>query len=328
MVASRLARPVSELATASAELASGDFEAPLPTSRVEEVETVSRAFAHMREALAARIGDLRDANQALEERQRRLQALQAEIIQRDRLVAAGRLVTELAHEIRNPVANVRNCLEVVRRRTDDTKAQEFTELAIAELLRMHELAEQMLDLNRPSDPSAQACDARKVIQQVATLSTISKHAERWPVHIEGPEAVRVAVPPDTLKQVLLTVLVNARDASPEGGAVDVRIDPPREGAPAAVQESRDGRTDGAEDPGLVSIEISDRGQGIPDDVLANVFDPFFTTKDEVHGVGLGLFIAQGALRRHGGQMYARNRSPGPGATIRIELPSAMADTDR
>jgi len=309
MVASGLARPVSDLATASTGVASGDFEAPLPASRVREVDTVSRAFAQMREALAARLAELRDANRALEDRQRRLQALQAEIVQRDRLVAAGRLVTELAHEIRNPVANVRNCLEVVRRRIDDEKAKEFTELAIAELLRMHELAEQMLDLNRPSDPSLQACDARSVAEQVATLASLSEGAERWPVRIEGPKEIRVAVPPDTLKQVLVTVLTNARDATPDGGPIDLRIE-------LAADVEADG---------TVMLEVSDRGPGIPDDVLPHVFDPFFTTKNEVHGVGLGLFIAQGALRRHGGQMSAGNRSPGPGAKIRLELPPAVTE---
>jgi len=325
MVASRLARPLSELATASKGVASEDFEAPLPASRVREVETVSRAFAHMREALAARIGELRDANRALEDRQRRLQALQAEIIQRDRLVAAGRLVTELAHEIRNPVANVRNCLEVVRRRIDDAKAQEFTELAIAELLRMHELAEQMLDLNRPSDPAQKVCDVRTVVEEVATLATLSDRAERWPVRVEGPEGVQVAIPPDTLKRVLLTVLTNARDATPDGGAIDVKIYP--SGGSARAME--DSKTDPAVDTGApapVVIEVADHGHGIPDDVLSYVFDPFFTTKEEVHGVGLGLFIAQGTLRRLGGQMSARNRSPGPGAAIRLELPLATAET--
>ena len=81
-------------------------------------------------------------------------------MQRDRLGAAGRLVAQLAHEIRNPIASLRNCLELIRRRVDDDpEAREFADLAIDELLRMHELAEQMLDLNRPRDPGAQRCSA-------------------------------------------------------------------------------------------------------------------------------------------------------------------------
>jgi signal transduction histidine kinase len=182
----------------------------------------------------------------------------------------------------------------------------------------------MLDLNRPSDPSMKVCDVRTIVEQVATLATLSDRAERWPVRVEGPEGVLVAIPPDTLKQVLLTVLTNAREASPDGGAIDVKIYP--SGGSARTME--DPKTDPTADAGAppVVIEVSDRGHGIPDDVLSHVFDPFFTTKEEVHGVGLGLFIAQGALRRHGGQMSARNRSPEPGAAIRLELPLATAET--
>ncbi len=301
LLARALSRPVTALADASAGLAAGDFGTPLSASRVREMDTVSRAFAHMRRALAARIEELRDANRALEDRQARLQALQAEVVQRDRLVAAGRLVTELAHEIRNPVANVRNCLEVVRRRVEDDKAQEFTDLAIAELLRMHELAERMLDLNRPVDADAPECDAREVVEDVAALAGLGDHEGRWPISIQGPLEARVAVPPDTLKQVLLNLLANAREASPGGGPIEVAISSPN---------------------GRIAIEVSDRGHGVPEDALPHVFDPFFTTKDEVHGVGLGLFIAQGALRRHGGGMAAENRAPGPGATFRLDLAPA------
>jgi signal transduction histidine kinase len=201
------------------------------------------------------------------------------------------------------VANVRNCLEVVRRRLDDEKAREFTDLAIDELLRMHELAEQMLDLNRPSDASEKTCDARAVVDQVATLAGLSKESDRWPIAVQGPDRVPVAIPPDTLKQVLLTALANARDASPEGGPIEIRIE----------------RQDDADS--VATITVPDRGHGIPVDVLPHVFDPFFTTKDEVHGVGLGLFIAQGALRPYGGRMEAENRTPGPGATVRLDVPT-------
>jgi signal transduction histidine kinase len=302
-VAAGMSRPVRALAGASRDLAAGDFDAPLPSSRVSEVATVSGAFGEMRRALAARLEELREANAELEDRQTRLPALQTQLIQRDRLVAAGRLVTELAHEIRNPVANVRNCLEVVRRQATDPKAREFTDLAIEELLRMHELAERMLDLNRPLSPGARSCDARTVVGDVVALVELGDRDGQWQITIAGPERLSVAVPPDSLKQVLHNLLTNAQEASPEGGPIEVRL------------HASDGR---------VELDISDRGHGISDDAQPRIFDPFFTTKEEVHGVGLGLFIAQGVLRRHGGSITAMNRTPGPGATIRVELPAGHA----
>ena len=109
--ASRLARPIGALASAADRLAAGDFDTPVPGSAIQEVEQVREAFNVMRIALAERMHKLQEANRELADGQARRGALQAELIQRDRLAAAGRLLTTLAHEIRNPVANVRNCLE-------------------------------------------------------------------------------------------------------------------------------------------------------------------------------------------------------------------------
>ena len=77
--------------------------------------------------------------------------------------------------------------------------------------------------------------------------------------------------------------------------------------------------------GRVSLEVADIGPGIPDDILGRIFDPFFTTKGEVRGVGLGLFVAEGIVRRYGGVLSARNRTGGRGAVFAIELPATEPD---
>ncbi len=302
LVSNALARPVVGLARAADRLADGDFHAPLERSRIREVDRMARAFDHMRQALSDRLEELGQANRELEQRQERLRALQAEMIQRDRLVASGRLVAELAHEIRNPVANVRNCLEVIHRRvSDDPKARQFVDLAIDELLRMHELAEQMLDLNRPMDPAAASCDALDVVSRVAALFATGPNADRWPVVVRGEAPADARMAPDTLKQVLLNLVQNAREAMPGGGRIEFRV-------------RREGE--------FVWIDVADEGTGMSEDVLSRVFDPFFTTKGEVQGVGLGLFVAEGLVRRHGGRLTAENREDVRGARFRIALPAA------
>jgi len=75
------------------------------------------------------------------------------------------------------------------------------------------------------------------------------------------------------------------------------------------------------------VTVADRGTGIPDDILPRMFDPFFTTKGEVRGVGLGLFVAEGIVRRYGGALTARNREDGGGAVFRLELPIATPGGD-
>jgi HAMP domain-containing protein len=171
LLALTLLRPVRVLAAAADRLSEGDFGAPLPASPVRELGRVSNAFGTMRTALGLRLDELRAANRMLEERQTRLAALQSELIRRERVAVSGRMAAELAHEIRNPIANLRNCLELLYRRLEeDPPAREFASLAIDELLRMHELAERMLDLHRPHDAALCECDSTKVAGEVATLA--------------------------------------------------------------------------------------------------------------------------------------------------------------
>jgi len=300
LAAGAIARPVRSLSHVAERLAEGDFRAPLTESAIEEVAAVSQTFAVMRNNLERRLTELEEANQLLADQQAHLQALQSELIQRDRLAESGRLVAELAHEIRNPVASLRNCLEVLDRRVaEEPEAREFTRLAIEELLRMHRLAEQLLDLNRPLDIEATSCDANVVMRQVAALMQVGSQAERWPIEVDLEESGRSAIGPDALKQVIINLVQNAQEAMPEGGPIELRS---------------------AASDGWIRLEVTDRGPGIPDDVLPRVFDAFFTTKGEVSGAGFGLFVAEGIVRRHGGRIRAANRTDGAGARFVIEVP--------
>jgi signal transduction histidine kinase len=304
-VAIQMVRPVRGLAFAADQVAAGDFEAPVPHSRIEEVHRLGGAFQSMRSALKGRIAELADANEALEERQERLVGLQTELIRQDRLASSARMAAELAHEIRNPVANVRNCLEVVRRRLEhDEEGSHFADMAIDELLRMHELAEHLLDLNRPADPTAGDCDVLAVVTQVGDLAGVGESPVEVEIDQEGAESVRVAMPPDALKQVLFNLIDNAGEAAGPGSGVWISI-----------------RSSGE----VAHVDVLDRGPGIDEEVLPNIFDPFFTTKDVVTGVGLGLFVAEGLVRRYGGRMEAANRTEGPGARFTVEIPVSMGD---
>jgi signal transduction histidine kinase len=302
LVAVALTRPVRGLAEAAGRIAEGDFESPVPSSRLEEIDRLGSSFRTMRESLRSRLQELAQANQALEDRQRKLGELQAELIRQDRMASSARMAAELAHEIRNPVANVRNCLEVVRRGLpEDSDGSRFADMAIDELLRMHELAEHLLDLNRPADPTAGGCDAAVVSHQVASLMGVGESPVRVDVEVEGAGPTYAALPPDALKQILFNLVENAREAAGSDATVHVRV-------------RRNGPT--------IALEVLDRGPGIAEDVLPHIFDPFFTTKDSVTGVGLGLSVAHGLVRRYGGQLTAGNRPDTQGAVFKLELPTS------
>lgn len=314
LLASLVTRPVRQLSIAAERMTEGDFGdgPPLPSSRLREVAHVSRALDTMRRALATRLADLRAANAALEDRNQRLTSLQAELMQRDRLAATGRLVTQLAHEIRNPVASVRNLIELLKRRLEnDPEATEYARLAIDELRRMHRLAEQLLDLNRPRDPSLRRSAVGEVAREVVALLGAGR-ANALDIVVRDTGDAVAGIAPDALKQVLFNVLQNALEVS----------------SPAAWQQgqARDGIIDVrvSRADTMVVLEVSDNGPGISPAILPRIFDPFFTTKDATNGVGLGLFVAEGLVRAAGGRITAGNDIRG-GACIRIELPRVLED---
>lgn len=301
--AARIARPVGSLGEAASLVTRGQFDARVDHSRLTEVEQVATAFETMRDALALRIEELGAMNAELEDRQKRLGVLQAELVQRDRLAAASRLLAQLAHEVRNPIASVRNCLEVLRRRVShDEEASELADLAIDELLRMHELAEQMLDFHRPQSVDGD-CDAAAVAADVAAVVRVALRGREVEVTVLAPDAVPTAMPPDALKQVLLNLVRNAEEAIGDSGEVEIRV----------TRSGSDAR-----------IDVIDDGPGIEEEHVSRVFDPFFTTKREMRGVGLGLFTAAGLVQRYGGRVEAFPRTAtGGGARLRIEVPLSV-----
>jgi signal transduction histidine kinase len=297
-----LAAPLRALAHAAERLSVGDFDVPLARPRFRELGQVAETFESMRASLSARIDELRQANAELADRQERLAALQVELIRQDRLAASGRLVAQLAHEVRNPVANVRNCLELLKRKvTQDATATEYLDIAVEELRRMHGLAERLLDLHRPGDASASICDAEEVAGKVAALSRIGPlpGPDIQKVSLHGDDHLPVAMPGDVLTQILSSLVQNAVEAMPSvAGRIEVRL-------------QRAGR--------LAFLEVLDEGPGIPAEVLPRVFDPFFTTKRSVQGVGLGLFVAEAMARSHGGRLTAANRPDRRGAAFRLQV---------
>lgn len=315
LLATRIVRPVHQLSAAASAMAQGSFDAPLPKSRIDEVARVAEQFGEMRAALDRRMSELKEANDALADRNARLGALQADLMQRDRLAASARLVGQLAHEIRNPVANLRNLLELIRRQSaGNSGVIEFADLAIDELLRMHELAEQMLDLNRPRDPSAKACAPTLVAREVARLAVAGAPDGALVVDVRGPDDAFAAIAPDALKQVFVNLVQNAREAASQSNAsrrAEIRIDVTVTGP-------------------SITIGVADNGPGVPETERSRIFDPFYSTKREMAGVGLGLFVAEGLVRSAGGRLTVRD-APSGGALFEIELPVAAAGdatTDR
>jgi CheY-like chemotaxis protein len=135
------------------------------------------------------------------------------------------------------------------------------------------------------------------------------------------ELAQVKADPGQLEQVLLNLVVNARDAMPRGGQITLETD-------IVEIDDRPGKADEAIGPGSwVRLTVSDTGAGMDSDTLSRIFDPFFTTKPLGEGTGLGLATVIGIISQSGGQIRAESQ-PGHGATFTIHLPRVEAEEPR
>jgi signal transduction histidine kinase len=291
LVARIVARPAQALADASARLARGDYEAPLPRDAGDEIGQLARAFGEMRRAIA--------------EREARLRSAQAEMIHREKLAAMGRLVAQLSHEINNPIYNIQNCLEALERRGDPSDPnREFLELAQEELARMATLTRQLLDQSRPLSDAAQPVSLNTLAQRVLTLAQPELRARGITVGAElDPSLPEVVAHPEGIQQVLANLVSNAVDAMPGGGRLRLLT---------------------RADQGAVEVVVEDTGTGISEADLPHIFEAFYTTKPGVAGIGLGLFVSEGIIRGHRGTLTVESRR-GEGSRFTVRLPRETLD---
>jgi two-component system sporulation sensor kinase A len=229
------------------------------------------------------------------------QAHQA-LIQSEKLATTGRLAASLAHEINNPLQTVVGCLGLAEEsmRTDGGEVGEYVSMAHEELKRAARIVSRLRDLSRPGDAGrGRPTDINVLIHSVLTVS--QKDLQNTDIRVvrdleeDLPEPV---VLEDRVKQVILNLVLNARDAMPRGGELYVAT---------TYDEGND----------EVVITVADQGAGIPQEMRNRLFDPFFSTKSD--GSGLGLFVSQNIVREHGGRIEVKSKI-GEGATFRVHLP--------
>jgi two-component system, NtrC family, sensor histidine kinase HydH len=216
----------------------------------------------------------------------------------ERLYAAGQLSASLAHEIRNPLASISGAAGILKRgHANSEKFHDCLEIIEKESQRLNKLLTQFLEFARPRAPRLQPSDLKEIIDSVTLLAGHSAPFAASQIRIEVPENLpQIRCDPEQLKQVLLNLLINAIQATPEHGLIQLT---------ASAQKK------------YVVVSIRDQGSGIDPEQRDRIFDPFFTTKE--NGTGLGLAIASKIVAQHGGALIAES-NPDKGMTFRLELP--------
>jgi len=232
----------------------------------------------------------------------RMRALDQEVRRLDRLSSLGELVTEILHEIRNPLVSVKTFLQLLPGRADDPEfTGEFRAVALEELQRIERLIEAVVQHARPPAAPA-ASEGTEVGDCLESLAGLLRHrAMERDVTLETRVTgalPRVAMSEDGLRQLLLNLALNAIDAAKGGGRVLIE---------AAAGE------DGVE------LCVSDDGPGVPVELRERVFEPFFSTRRNGAG-GLGLAISRRLVSEAGGQLGVDDAATG-GARFRARLPA-------
>ena len=247
-------------------------------------------------------------NRELQENQQRLTEAQEQLIRFDRLATVGELAAGLAHDLRNPLAGVSGALHVLAGQFPDADSRQALLAEIqSQIARMNKTLTDLLRHARPPTPQYLALDVNEVVKQTPWFLPMASGVGIEMVSRLQPDLPPLRLDPNLLQQALLNILINARQAMPNGGqlTVSTRLCPSLAGKGEAVE-----------------VAISDTGVGILEDHLSRIFQPFFTTK--ARGTGLGLAIAARIVEQHGGRIAVESEV-GKGTTFRIVFPVPAPD---
>ena len=306
-----ISKPVGELVTGAAEIGRGNYDHRIKVAGRDEMSVLARQFGAMSASLKEKMTqldelnrDLVGRNEALDEALRQLQNAQQEIVRNERLAATGKLTAQLAHEINNPIHNIQSCLKTaLERLPHETRGKELIDVAYDEIGRMSRLTRQMLDFYRTSIVESEMTPLQIntiMTELVSAFSTeLTERGIECRADISG-DIPEISGSPDKLKQVFMNLLLNARDAMPDGGVLSVST---------RLESDR------------IRIVVADTGIGIPQENIGRIFDAFFTTKSKVSGVGLGLSVTYGIIGQHKGSIDVTSEV-GTGTMFTVFLPVA------
>jgi two-component system, NtrC family, nitrogen regulation sensor histidine kinase NtrY len=284
-IAARVSRPVEELARAAGEVASGSWDARVPERGSDEVGVLARSFNHMTEQLTSQ---------------------REKLVQSERVAAWRELARRLAHELKNPLFPLQLTVEnLVRARQlpaaeFDEVFNESTQTLNMEIGNLKKIIGRFSDFSKMPKPELERIEAADVVARVRSLYAAG--SEDGPKVIVETEVdsrpMPLMVDPELLHRALSNLVLNAKDAMPEGGIVTISAHPKGE---------------------AVELRVADTGQGMTPEECDRLFTPYYTTKQ--HGTGLGLAIVQSVVADHAGTITVES-CEGRGATFVITLPRA------
>ena len=279
--------PLKRLLHHTDRIAEGDLTPILPARRYrDEFTTLSLAMNHMMHELNRR---------------------QDILVRSHKLRAVGTLTAGIAHELNNPINNITLTAAMLKEDYKTLSSDERLEMVddlVEQADRAQQIVRNLLDFARETESKTEHLDVRGLLEETVRLAGNQLKMAKVRVALAIPDNLpTIYGDRQQLHQVFLNLFLNAADAMPQGGMLNVRAAP-------------------AEEPGFIAIRVTDEGSGIPAHILDNIFDPFFTTKPTGKGTGLGLSVSLGIVRQHGGQIHVESKV-GRGTTVTVVLPVSI-----
>jgi signal transduction histidine kinase len=283
-----ISRPVRRLTERAVEVAGGAYGTEVDLHSNDEMGLLAASFNEMSRKMASDIERVRELNEHL--------------IRAEKLAAAGTLAAGVAHEVNNPLASISSLIQILQSRNTDAETREQLRLISTQIERITQVLRDMMEFARSRPPQRAPLDINHVVEASLRLASFDKAFQGLGVTKRLEEdAPLILADANQLQQVFLNILLNARDAMPGGGDLDIHT---RYSVEAAE----------------MIVEINDNGTGIAPEHVAHIFDPFFTTKPAGAGTGLGLAVSYRIVTAHGGRIEVAPNN-GRGTTVRVRLPT-------
>ena len=288
----------------------------------KEMEERERALADA--VAAAAMTEMKRASE-LERAYQELKHTQTMLIQAEKMTAVGQLASGVAHEVKNPLSIMLQCVHYLESEPnpDPARKAELLQVMREAVMTADKVVRGLLDFSKPAAPELRPTPLTTVID--ASLALVHNQLEQRGIRVTKTFAdplPPVMIDAHQMKLVFINLMLNAIQAMPNGGQLSIA---------GALKELTTGQSVGSRitdlfRPGETAFvcEISDTGIGISKDNLSKIFNPFFTTKPPGEGVGLGLPISATIVEAHRGLLRVQSEE-GKGTTVAVTLPIAIAD---
>jgi len=311
-------QPIKALKQGTEHLARGELGYQIEERSQDEVGGLAHSFNDMSLQLRTANEEIVNWAKTLEDRvvqkTKELNRAHDHVLHVEKMASIGKMAAVVAHEVNNPLSGILTYAKLLRKwvgtgsieHEKREEAMECLDLIASESRRCGDLIKNLLTLSRTAPMNVQSTDLHTVIDRCLLL--VRPQLEQGGVEVQlkfAEDLPRVPCDPAQIEQVLLILIMNAKDAMPRGGNLWI--------------EARPNHAERA-----IEIQVRDDGAGIAPEVLSHIFEPFVTTKERGHSVGLGLAISRGIVERHKGHIEVESVL-GRGTAFTITLPSQAGD---